>query len=182
MLAAPPIIFAVGVILWACLHSSGRLCVWLARRHRGHLATMGFLLVCMGDCSLLLTACWNHFDSIPDRPRCAEKSPPARYRRRAFLCDRFRSGAADGLPALPASDGISSATRPARPAPGPTPAVASTEAMENADSPGCRPAPGAYGDIKNCREQRHGDVGGIGAEANTFTCMPETDNHDRRRC
>jgi hypothetical protein len=31
---------------------------------------------------------------------------------------------------------------------------------------------GANADIKDAREQRHGDVGGVRAEASTFTCMP----------
>ncbi len=45
--------------------------------------------------------------------------------------------------------------------------------------------PGAYADIKDAREQRHGDVGGIRSGGQHFHLHAETDNHDRhppRRC
>ena len=42
--------------------------------------------------------------------------------------------------------------------------------MQTHRLPTSAPAPNA--DIKDAREQRHGDVGGIRAEASTFTCMP----------
>lgn len=142
VLAAPPIIFLLlGVILWACLRSSGAIMRLVGKGGIEAISRlMGFLLVCMGvqfiiNGVLEIISTWH-----PDRPRCAEKkSPPARYRR-AFLCDGFRSGAADGLPAIPASDGISSATRPARPAPE-WRRRSRRRPWKDADSPGCRPAP-----------------------------------------
>ena len=39
--------------------------------------------------------------------------------------------------------------------------------------------PGAYADIKDTREQRHGDVGGIRSGGQHFHLHAETDNHDR---
>ena len=39
--------------------------------------------------------------------------------------------------------------------------------------------PGAYADIKDAREERHGDVGGIRSGGQHFHLHAETDNHDR---
>ena len=136
---------------------------------------MGFLLVCMGVQFIINGVLEIISTGIPDRPRCAEKA-----RRRdtgGLLCDGIRSGAADGLPAIPASDGISSVTRPARPAPE-WRRRSRRRPWKDADSrlPTSAPAPMP---ILKMPEKRHGDVGGIRSGGQHFHLHAETDNHDR---
>ena len=91
-----------------------------------------------------------------------------------LLCDGIRSGAADGLPAIPASDGISSVTRPARPAPE-WRRRSRRRPWKDADSrlPTSAPAPMP---ILKMPEKRHGDVGGIRSGGQHFHLHAETDN------
>ena len=112
-LAAPPIIFAVRVILWACLRSSGAIMRLVGKGGIEAISRlMGFLLVCMGVQFII-----NGVLEIISTASLTARDAPRRRDTGGLLCDGIRSGAADGLPAIPASDGISSVTRPARPVP-----------------------------------------------------------------
>ncbi len=162
----------LGVILWACLRSSGAIMRLVGKGGIEAISRlMGFLLVCMGVQFIINGVLEIISTGIPDRPRCAEKkSPPARYRR-AFLCDGFRSGAADGLPAIPASDGISSATRPARPAPE-WRRRSRRRPWKDADSRLPTSAPAPMPILKMPENRDMATSVASGAEASTFTCMP----------
>ncbi len=75
----------LGVILWACLRSSGAIMRLVGKGGIEAISRlMGFLLVCMGVQFIINGVLEIISTGIPDRPRCAEKSPPARYRR-AFV-------------------------------------------------------------------------------------------------
>ena len=129
------------VILWACLRSSGAIMRLVGKGGIEAISRlMGFLLVCMGV-QFIINGVLEIISTASLTARDAQrKSPPARYRR-AF-CDGIRSGAADGLPAIPASDGISSATRPARPAPE-WRRYSRRRPWKDADSPAADQRPGA---------------------------------------
>ncbi len=130
---------------------------------------MGFLLVCMGVQFIINGVLEIISTGIPDRPRCREKA-----RRRdtgGLLCDGIRSGAADGLPAIPASDGISSVTRPARQRRnGADVADGGHGKMQTHLLPTSAPAPMPI--LKMPEKRDMATSVASGAEASTFTCMP----------